>query len=274
MIPLKKILLSMFILLILAVYIVNAGEFNLDNYRPGWTYENHIWQVSIFYSRPDDREALIRFRLKEGVEQHRVTYSLSSGSREAPEVLLQGTDVLQSFRKINIDLTHQRRERVLVVRFVEDLSYTSSYYPVILRPDRDPGINPVINLEIFHPELAEIIIHKKNIHFNIDSGPGRYREEAFTVEVRTNYEDWSLKAYMGSLSPVQAGVQKVPAIPVEKFLISVDGSEAVPFRNEGINICTGNRNKRESFLIHLFMDASLSLKAGEYTGAELVFALE
>ena len=67
----------------------------------------------------------------------------------------------------------------------------------------------------------------KEYPFNIDSGPGRYREEAFTVEVRTNYEDWSLKP-IWVLSPVQAGVQKVPAIPVEKFLISVDGSEAVP----------------------------------------------
>ncbi|MFI5359363.1 MAG: hypothetical protein ACHQYO_04875 [Halanaerobiales bacterium] len=274
MVSLKKCLLNIIILLVFAVNIVNAGEIDLADYRHGWTYENDIWQLSIFYSRPDGREALLRFRLKEGVEKHQATYSLSSDNRDVPELLVQEADNYKPFKKINIGLSSRRRERIIVLRFAEDLSYASAYYPVILRPDGKPGVNPVINLEIFHPELAELFVHKKNIHFNIDYGPGRYAEEEFLLEVRTNFSGWSLRAYLDLLSMVQDGVKETPAISIEKFLISVNGSEAIPFRKEGISIITGNRVMEGSFFIQLFMDASLSFKAGEYTGAKLMFALE
>lgn len=277
MVQLRKELISLIILLTLAVFTVKAGEFS-DNYRHGWTYENEIWQFSLFYSRPDDREVLIRFRLRDGVEKHQVVYSLSLGVNPAPELLIKDSEAFLPFEKINIELNSRRREKVVLLRFAEDLSIASAYYPITLRPDGDSGINPVINMEIFHPQLANIIVHKENIHFKINSGPGRYKEEPFLVEVLTNYTGWSLKAYLTPLILEEDGIlergKESPVIAMEKILISVNGSEAVPLRKGGFLVSSGSRDRMKKFLVQLFIDSNLADKAGDYTGAKLIFALE
>jgi len=270
--------ISTIILFIGLVLIVKAGEYNLDNYRQDWTYENDILELGVFYSRPDDREALIRFRLKDGVEKHQLIYKISSPAREAPELLIKSGEFFLPFEQIDLELNSRHREKVLVLRLAEDLSYVSAYYPINLRPGCDPEINPVLNLKLFHPELAKILVHKENIHFRINSGPGRYGEEAFLVEVRTNYPGWSLKAYCNSLTMVEDGLvggnEKLPVIPLEKLLISVNGEEPVPFKKEGLLLSSGNRNRVQDFLIQLLIDNSLADKAGEYAGAKLIFKLE
>ena len=70
------------------------------------------------------------------------------------------------------------------------------------------------------------------------------------------------------------GNEKLPVIPLEKLLISVNGEEPVPFKKEGLLLSSGNRNRVQDFLIQLLIDNSLADKAGEYAGAKLIFKLE
>lgn len=279
MVSLKKMFLTTILLLLFYSYLSCAAELNMDNYRHSWSYQNTVLQSDLFYSRADSREALIRFRLNDGIEKHQLIYDLSNLTKDNPDLLIKGPDGFELFDRINIELSSQKREKIIILKFAEDLSFETGFYPITLRPVNNLETDPILNMEIFQPELAEIIVHKDNIHFDINSGPGRYSiDEPFPVEVRANYFGWSLKAYCIPLVLIEddnkIGDKRDFKIPVERFLLSINNSEPLPFTEDGILINPKSRNRNERFLINLFIDSSWEDKAANYEDSKLFFKLE
>lgn len=269
-----------FIYLLFNIYIFCLSSVVEGNkYTTGWSFENELFSIALLYSNPDREEAFLRFRLKDNTDQYQFSYKLSEFSRNIPQLLIMEQNGHVPFEGINIKLNTRRKEEIVSLKFVEDLNYKTGTYSFTLRPVDSPDINPVINLNIYHPRCAEIIIEKRNIHFNISSGPGRYGiKEVIKLEVKANYSGWTIRAFSTPLflrKYRNTGLKnKDTYIPGERIFIACNGSQAVPIEKEGVVIEKDCKNMNEIYLVDLFIHSNSMDKAGEYYGGDIIFRLE
>ena len=123
------------------------------------------------------------------------------------------------------------------------------------------------------------MLEKRNVHFNISSGSGRYGiEETFNLLVKTNYPGWNLKAFSTPLFSREyrdIGLKnKEVYIPGERIFIACNGSRTAPIGKGGVVIEKDAETINKIFLVELFIDIDKMIKAGEYSGGNIIFRLE
>lgn len=249
------------------------------DYITDWGFENECFSITLLYSNLDREEALLRFRLKDGVNQYHFFYKLSEFSRDIPQLLVKEQNSYIPFKELNLNLNTQRKDKVISLRFAEDLQYKTGIYSLTLRPVENTDINPVININLYHPRCAEIVLEKRDVHFKISSGSGRYGiEDSFNLVVKTNYPGWNLKAFSTPLLSgeyMDIGLKnKEVYIPGERIFIACNGSSAVPIEKGGTVIEKDSEIMNKIYLLKLFIDTDSMIKAGKYSGGNIIFRLE
>ncbi|NLM96408.1 MAG: hypothetical protein GX175_02105 [Halanaerobiaceae bacterium] len=235
------------------------------DYNTDWSYENEYFSITVLYSNPYMQEALLGFRLKDGISRYNFSYKLSEFSKDIPRLLVKEEGGYKPFKGLDIALDTQKREEIISLKFAEGLQYRSGIYSLTLRPVEDSGTLPAINLNLYHSRYAEILLEKRNVHFNVSSGPGRYGlAEPLHLAVKTNYTGWNLKVFSSLIFPGEN---------IDVY-IACNGASAVPIEKGGTVIEKDSESMNKIYLLELFIETDNMIKAGEYSGGTIVFSLE
>lgn len=272
-VKIKLIILVLLTILFLTTYVVTAVGNN--NYKVKWSYKNNSVIYHLAYLN-NIREVLLTLKLRQNILEQDINYKISGLTPDDPRILVaKGRSGYKRKEKINIKLSKDNPVEKIRLKLNEDVAFRSGLYNFNLRPEGNTGNIPVIHVELFHPRLSRILTNRKNMRFNIGSGPGKYQiKKPVKVEVQCNYQGWALKVYGTSLRLDNVQQDEHKQIPLNRMYVALKGKKPVPLKKNGVLLTTVDSEYNKTFWVNFYINSTWDDAAGIYSNGKIEFEVK